>query len=89
MHSREGPSFDEKDFTLSRFFMCFDCEKAAAGPGGGAEFTGMSTRGGETLRFEGKQLTTSDADTAPKKFYMHLHVNVILNLKLEGAELFD
>ena len=46
----EAWSFLPDAFHNDKFIMAYDAEKVAIGPGGGAEFSGLSTRGGELIR---------------------------------------
>jgi hypothetical protein len=87
--AHEGLGFDPSEFTNSKFFAALDMEKASTGPGGGAEFTGLSTRGGETIRFEVKGINASAANDAPNKCFISLQHSVICVIKAEGVEVFD
>ena len=81
----ESWSFPPAAFHSDRFVMAYDAEKAAIGPGGGAEFSGLSTRGGELIRAEVKGINGNQ----PVKFYMFLQLSLIANVGLAGVELYE
>ena len=81
----EAWSFAPEAFHNDKFIMAYDAEKAAIGPGGGAEFSGLSTRGGELIRFEAKGLTGD----IPTKHFLFLQVSLIANVSLAGVELYE
>ena len=81
----EAWSIPPAEFHNTKFIMAYDAEKAAIGPGGGAEFSGLSTRGGELIRFEAKGINGD----APVKFFMFLQTSLIVNVGLAGCELYE
>ena len=88
-HAPDGVSLLPPSWMSDSFVICQDLERAAVGLGGGAEFTGMSTRGGETIRFEVSHINSPDAASVPQKAYLHLQVSFIVNIGLSGVELFE
>jgi len=66
-----------------------DMEKAATGPGGGVSFTGVSTRGGELLTVDYKNLGVfsedASADTTAKQSFVFLNYDALLNIRGDGA----
>ena len=87
--SIDGMSISEQEYYSNKFIIALDTEKAAVGPGGGGSFSGMSTRGGETLRIEVKHINAPTANEAPNRIYVTLHHDVLVNIKLEGVEVMD
>ena len=87
--SIDGMSISEQEYRSNKFIIGMDTEKAAVGPGGGAAFSGLSTRGGETLRLEIKHINAPSANEAPNKIYVTLHHDVLVNIRLEGVEILD
>ena len=79
----------EQEYYSNKFIICLDTEKVSIGPGGGAAFTGLSTRGGETLRIEMKHINAPTANEAPNKILVTLHHDVICELRLEGVSVLD
>ena len=74
-----------KDYTSKKFICAMDVEKAATGPGAGASFTGVSTRGGEQLLLDIKNWP----GLVPQRIYVTCHYDCILNLRAEGVEMLD
>jgi hypothetical protein len=74
-----------KDYTSTKFIAAIDVEKAAVGPGAGANFTGVSTRGGEQLLIDVKGFPAP----YPQRIYVSCHYDAILNLRAEGVEMLD
>ena len=87
--SIDGMSISEAEYYSDKFIIGIDTERCSIGPGGGAEFRGMSTRGGETLRIEMKHINAPSANEAPNKMFVTLHQDVLVNIKLEGVEVMD
>ena len=88
-HAPDGVSFLPASWMNNNFVICQDLERGAVGLGGGAEFTGTSTRGGETIRFEVSHINAPDDASVPQKVYLHLQVSLIVNIGLSGVELFE
>jgi len=74
-----------KDYVSTKFIAAMDVEKAATGPGAGASFTGVSTRGGEQLLLDIKNWP----GLVPQRIYVTCHYDCILNLRAEGVEMLD
>ena len=74
-----------KDYVTTKFIAAIGVEKAAVGPGAGANFTGVSTRGGEQLLIDIKGFPTPYA----QRIYVSCHYDAILNLRAEGVEMLD
>ena len=73
------------DYISTKFIAAIDVEKAAVGPGAGANFTGVSTRGGEQLLIDIKGFPAP----YPQRIYVSCHYDAILNLRAEGVEMLD
>ena len=73
------------DYVSTKFIAALDVEKAAVGPGAGASFTGVSTRGGEQLLLDIKNWN----GLVPHRIYVTCHYDAILNLRAEGVEMLD
>ena len=74
-----------KDYVSKKFIAALDVEKAAVGPGAGASFTGVRTRGGEQLLLDIKNWP----GLVPQRIYVTCHYDAILNLRAEGVEMLD
>ena len=67
-----------------------DVEKAGAGPGGGAEFTGLDTSvgGGSNIRIEMKNIDTHTGQQVDKVYLTLVH-NVVAVLEERGVTVLD
>ena len=65
--------------------------KAAIGPGAGAAFTGVSTKGGEQLLLDFKDFPRQGGGSGalPDRIYVTCHYDAILNVRAEGCEMLD
>jgi len=86
--AEEGLGHKPEEFYSNKFFMAYDCERAATGPGGGAAYSGLSTRGGETIRLEVKGINTGNGN-APTRCWVTIHHEILVNIKLDSVEVFD
>lgn len=91
--------FDDFDITMAeyistKFIAAVDVEKAASGPGAGASWSGISTRGGEQLLLDFKDFPRENYPTVPNgalptRIYVTAHYDCILNVRAEGVVLED
>ena len=75
-------------FRNYRHIIAIDVEKTAVALGGGASFSGVSTRGGELLTADFKNYGTTTAQ-APTQTYVHLHYDALINIRVDGCEILD
>lgn len=68
------------------FFNGVDLEKAAIGSGGGASFTGVNTRGGESVCLTVSGLPQT---AAPNQIFLYIHADIILNATANGCEILE
>ena len=86
VHFGDSPiSVTPHEFRSRKFMVGIDMEKAATGPGGGVSFTGISTRGGELLTVDYKNLGVfsedASADTTAKQSFVFLNYDAMLNIR--------
>jgi hypothetical protein len=69
------------EFRTNKFIIGCDFEKAASGPAGGVAFSGISSRGGELLTIEYKNMgATLPVDTTPTQSFVSLNFDAIVEI---------
>ena len=73
--SAEGISIDGVDYRTDKFIIGLDVEKAATGPGGGAESTGLDTSvgGGSKIGLEMKNMNAEAGQQVDRVYLTLVH----------------
>jgi hypothetical protein len=81
-----------REYLSTKFIAAIDLEKAAIGPGAGASYSGVNTKGGEQLTFEIRDFPRQGdpaAGALPTQMYITCEYDCILNIRAEGCEMLD
>ena len=68
--------------------MTLGLEKAAASPGAGASYSGLSTMdAGSTMRFTFENVNCRNPRSRPQTMHLHIHPDAILEIRAAGVVL--
>ena len=78
-----------REFRCNKFILAWDFETGALQAGGGLSFTGLSSRSGELLTIQAKNMSAAPGGAGPSSVYVTLHYDAILQLNLDSAVVLD
>jgi hypothetical protein len=89
MHaSLESVSIPPSEWLSRSFCIALDLEKAAASPGAGASYSGLSTMdAGSTMRFSFENVNCRNPESRPQTMHLHIHHDAILEIRAAGVVL--